>query len=217
MASGQKASFVSPTYDFSSISSPKLYFRVSHALQASTDVDALKIYVSRDCGKTWTLRYSKSGSSLSTTTATGNYFIPASQSQWRQDMVNLTAYAGEPNVRLRFEYTGGGGNNIYIDDLNFNQPTGVGDLSEGVAALSVFPNPSADGAFAVSFNMNAAHPTVVKLVSAEGRETVLAQYARLEAGHQLLAFDTRALPSGYYTLWIQAGDEAYSRALIIKR
>ncbi len=215
--SGQVANFITPTVDFTGLTNPIMTFRLAHARVASTDVDNLRIYVSRDCGQTWKLRYSKSGSSLATTTTlTGSNYVPSTD-EWRLESVNMALYANEPNVRFRFEYTQKGGNNIYIDDINFGGTVSTEDVAnKTVSALSIFPNPVTNGEVAASFNLTKTQLTTVKLVAADGRSTELAS-SKLEAGHQLLRFDTRKFPVGYYTLWIQSGNETYSRSVIIKR
>jgi len=212
---GQVANFITPTFDLSGIASPVLTFRVAHARLTADDGDALRLFISTDCGKTWKLRYSRSGAGLTTAAAlTSSYYTPA-DADWRLETVNLSLFANEPNARFRFEYTQGGGNNLFIDDINFNGATGIENSAQGVTALSVFPNPVTEGEIGASFNISQSAPAVIRLVAADGRSTELANTS-LNAGHQLLRFDVTDLPSGYYTLWIQCGGENYKRSVIVK-
>ena len=216
VATGRVASFVTPTFDLTGNNNPALKFRMAHALRASSNTDQLRVFVSENCGKTWTMRYSKSGASIATANNTNASYTP-SASHWREETVNLTNYANSPNVRIRFEYTQKGGNNLYIDDINFDVFTGTGAATPNdLVALSIFPNPANDE-LAASFNLKEGADTRVRLISADGRTTELAAQKYLSAGHQLLRFDTRGLPVGYYTLWITAGQEEHKRSVIIKR
>lgn len=208
--------FITPTYDLTGLANPMLHFRVAYAQRETTDVDQLRVYASTDCGQTWTLRYSKVGVQLNTAAATvTNAFVP-NATQWRQESVNLSLFAGNPNVRFRFEFTYKGGNNIYIDDINFDPTTNI-DETENNLAMSVFPNPASGNELAMSFNLPEAlsHATV-KLVSAEGRVVELLQPSRLEVGHQLLHFNLSDVPSGYYLLWLRDGNSAWSRPVVVK-
>ncbi|HZG01501.1 MAG TPA: PKD domain-containing protein, partial [Chitinophagales bacterium] len=209
--------FITPTYDLSTVSDLTLYFRVAYAQREDGDIDNLRVYASTDCGQSWKLRYSKTGPTLSTTDdPVGGTFVPTA-SQWRQEAVNLNALAGETNVRFRFEFTNKGGNNVYIDDINFNPTTTVQDTRSELS-LSVFPNPASGNDVALSFNLGqpADHASVT-LVSAEGRTTEVMPPTRLDAGHHLLRLALNNVPAGYYMLWLRDGEKSWSSPVVIKR
>lgn len=83
-------------------------------------VDSLRVYVSTDCGVSWTLLWQKDGRDLAThpdgclTTLTA--FLPTS-AQWMTDSLSLDAYKGLSPVKLRFEAVSGWGNNLFLDDI----------------------------------------------------------------------------------------------------
>lgn len=207
--------FITPTYDLTTVANPDLYFRVAFALKAAGATDALKVYISTDCGNTWKLRFSKSGNSLRTTTTTTSTYVPSSDAEWRQESLNLSTYAAFTNVRFKFQFTYNNGSNIYIDDINFNQPTSTNDINRSIA-LSVFPNPSANKRFAVSFNLTEAKKVRITLMSIDGKEISLLDN-ELIAGHQLLTFNTPELPSGMYFLQVRDEDlNVYVQKLILE-
>ncbi len=83
-------------------------------------VDSLRVYISTDCGASWTLLWEKGGRDLAThpdgclTTLTS--FLPTS-AQWTRDSLSLDAYKGLSPVKLRFEAVSGWGNNLFLDDI----------------------------------------------------------------------------------------------------
>jgi hypothetical protein len=145
--SGVLNSLISPPVDMSGVSAEnaRLTFKMAHAPR-STDgsSERLRVYASVDCGETWQIRYTKSGSSLSTVgsaTVTGT-FTP-SANQWREENVNLSGVAGQEHVLLKFEALSDGQNYLYLDDINLAPAhAGVGMEEMGsVNDIALLPNP----------------------------------------------------------------------------
>jgi hypothetical protein len=141
---GEVDELISNSYNFSLLQDLVFSFKVAYRQKTSTDNDQLKVYFSTNCGKTWLIRYSKIGSSLATTTASTASFVP-NPSQYRTDEISISpSIKASNNVRFKFEFTSGGGNNIYIDDINISGSVGI-DAPEVVnQALVIFPNPAND-------------------------------------------------------------------------
>jgi PKD repeat protein len=134
--------FYTDAFDFSNISAPVFNFKVAFA-QTNGSTDNLKVFMTTNCGQTWNMRYSKSGSGLATAVDTSNNFIP-SIAQWRTDNVQINAATGQSNVRFKFVFTSQGGNNIFIDDINISGTVGIADSYIKSFHLSVAPNPVID-------------------------------------------------------------------------
>ena len=80
---------------------------------------------------------------------TNEAFIPLSD-EWRRESIDLSAYYGHEEVMLVFRGKNGFGNNIYIDNINFDArdtttppPTNLNDLGQDV--LHVYPSPVRQG------------------------------------------------------------------------
>ena len=98
---------------------------------------------SNDCGKTWSVRKVIQYGQLSTAPNQNN-FIPQ-QDEWRQAVVSsiLGPYCVE-NFRFKFEFKSGGGNNLFIDDLNISYENTT-DLDENkINDISLYPNPASE-------------------------------------------------------------------------
>lgn len=142
---GEMDEIIGPSMDMSAITDPKLTFWLAHAQKNSDVTDALKIYISDDCGETWNLRYNKSGSSLATLTTTKNStFTPSSQTDWRQETVSIPQTMAGSNMMCKFAFTSDGGNNLYIDDVNLVSSSGIKDLENNDFSVEIYPMPIVD-------------------------------------------------------------------------
>lgn len=119
----------------------QLYFDVAYAKYASNYADTLEVLVSTDCGNSWTSMYYSGGDDLATApdeTTTG--FIPT-QDQWRKDSIDLSVYAGEPNLSVRFSNINAYGQRLYIDNVNLAFTSNVSIAENELTQLELYPNP----------------------------------------------------------------------------
>lgn len=100
-------------------STSRIVFDRSYMMYGASNIDSLNIYISTDCGGSWTKLYTKGGAQLAT--VAGNFttaFTPTSNAQWARDSVSLAAYVGQASVYIKFESRSGWGNNLYLDNIN---------------------------------------------------------------------------------------------------
>ncbi|MBA3900486.1 MAG: choice-of-anchor J domain-containing protein [Bacteroidetes bacterium] len=135
---------ISPSYDLSAIESPELTFKVAYAKYDDKTSETLKIYVSLDCGATWTMRYSKPQNLLSSVPDQTTPFIPNSINQWKQERLTPSpTQAASKNVRFKIELAAGKGNNLYIDDLNIvSKFVGIKEAGILNGTVKIHPNPA---------------------------------------------------------------------------
>ncbi len=110
-----------PYFDFTSSNRSQMYFDVAYTKFDDSSPDVLKVQVSTDCGVTWNDAYSKTHTELETTeviTGNSNGWIPSKDEHWRKDILDLSAYDGNPNVAIRFSNTSGYGTRVWIDNVN---------------------------------------------------------------------------------------------------
>jgi hypothetical protein len=123
-----------------------LTFDFAYAKKDSFSHDTLNVQVSTDCGDHWQSIWLKSGSALATAADdTTAYFYPDS-AEWQRAYINLHSLDNTNGVMLKFEGIEGGGNILYLDNINFD--SNVGTLAEEVVSekniLTLYPNPSSD-------------------------------------------------------------------------
>ena len=105
--------------------------------------DYLKVLASNDCGKTWSVRKIIQYSQLITAPDQNN-FIP-SFSEWKE--ATVTSILGPfcvQNFRFKFEFQSGGGNNLYIDNINISYENTTGISNSFTGKVSIYPNPAND-------------------------------------------------------------------------
>ncbi|MCW3077307.1 MAG: domain containing protein [Bacteroidetes bacterium] len=139
-------SFYSPAFNLQTSSSIQLKFSYAYAQQSAANNDQLKVWVSTNCGSSWSSVFSSAGSALTTTgILTTGPFSPTTSADWRTVSVNLSSFSGNSKVYVKFEFTpdaNGAGNNIFMDDINLeNTISGLKNIDNTLNGIVVFPNP----------------------------------------------------------------------------
>jgi len=111
---GQEAWLVSPVLDFSRAKDASMVFDISYA-QGNSAVEDLKVLISRNCGN----NYQELDYSLPEVQSASEMWFPASSDDWFSNTVDLSAYAGEKEIRLAFVLRNANGNNLYVDNIEF--------------------------------------------------------------------------------------------------
>lgn len=126
---GQRDGLISPVLDLSTTANTTLDFKHAYRRDNASAQDSLIIYVSTDGGATYPNRVFAAAENGTGTFATGTTigaaFTPATADDWCFSgtvgagcfTVDLSAFDGMANVRLRFETYNASENNIYIDDV----------------------------------------------------------------------------------------------------
>ncbi len=132
-----------PKFDFSFSSHPLLLFDRAYARYDNTYTDTLAVLVSNDCGYSYTQVYIKGNTNLATAPDKSSSIFTPTATQWKRDTIDLSAYAGDPNVMVSFQNRGFYGQAIYLDNINISNSaiTSVNNLIYD-AKITVYPNPS---------------------------------------------------------------------------
>lgn len=140
-SSGTTGELYAPMMNFSNVSTPSLKFNYAHRRYQSSN-DKLEVKVSTDCGETWNTVWTKQGAELATVTS-GSGEFNASASQYQTAWFNLTEYANQSNVIIKFVFTSDYGNNVFVDNIEIlDSPVGIEDVDD--SSLAIFPNPVKD-------------------------------------------------------------------------
>ena len=157
-ATGQKDALISPVFNFAQEAGMRL--KIDHAYQRYSLAlnDELRILVSTNGGSTFPDEIffgEEDGSGNFATTPDGtNPFTPVTPADWCYAGgfgnncldLDLSAYAGESDVRIKIENTNGFGNNLYISNVRITSncfvlqpPTAAfaADVESGCAPLTV--------------------------------------------------------------------------------
>jgi serine protease len=166
-AAGQRDGLITPPLNFTGFDTVKLRFDHAYRRYNQSSSDSLIVYVSTNCGATWTRIFAR-GENGSGTFATSNTstvdFIPAINTDWCLAgtvgtacyEINLNAYKGNNAVRIKFESYNNFQNNLYLDNINI-----VG-LQTGVpptAQFSATPTSVCSGSYVTFTNLSTNQPT----------------------------------------------------------
>ncbi len=210
--------YVTPAMYTQGYINPSLTFRMAYARKDVTKTDLLKIYISTSCGKSWTLRRTLQGAQLITHATVTGAFTPTSQADWALVTVNVSQIANKPSARVKFEFTSGGDNNIYIDDINITLDSVLSGTQEAAIAglnYEVFPNPSED-MFHISFDLPQADKTEIKISDLLGQEVKSVVREHLSEGYHEYQVDGTGLSKGIYLISLKAGEIFTVKKLVIE-
>jgi hypothetical protein len=189
-------------------------FKVAYARRSTTANDKVELWISNDCGKTWSRRYTKNGATLATTTSiVSGTFIPTSN-QWRTETVSVTPLAGSDHAMIKISVTDSSGSNVYFDDINIvNSPVGIEDPAIDEYITQVFPNPGSGDA-QLNYGIFRAEPVVIQVLDLAGRVIGQKSSEKQAAGEysiRLQEITGANLTAGAYLIRIQAGNQATTR------
>lgn len=208
--------FLLPSVDLTLMNDPDLYFRLSYKQRSGGAGDNLRVYVSRNCGDSWQIRYQKTGSSLATVSGTqGSPFTPSSEADWELIDVNLSSYENDEHVMVKFRGTSDEGNNIYIDDIQISGPLAVADQSFGFE-FSVGPNPVVDEA---QITLEVANTEVyqVTLMDVAGKQIASLHNGQLSTGKHAFTVSNQLLTNaGVYLVQVDNGLGKQVQKLVVQ-
>lgn len=136
---GVSESLYLPMMNISAINTPALKFDLAHARYSSSSKEKLQVKVSTDCGSTWSTVYNKTDPDLATAGISTSQFIP-NASQWRTETIDLSGISNRENVIVKFVFTSGYGNIVWIDNVKIVNATGIEEIAEG--EINIYPNPA---------------------------------------------------------------------------
>jgi hypothetical protein len=199
MQSGAQASIITPKVS-GITANHKLYFNHAYASYAG-EADGLKVFVSSNCGSTWTNVFDKSGTALATAPNATARFFPQ-PTQWYPNTISLAQFAGQ-EIIVKFECNSAYGNNLWLDNFWINTAA-LGEEEIQAVQAKLYPNPARD-AVKVSLQVSEAGDALVEVINLNG-QTVIAQTASVEAGMQNIDLNVADLANGVYTVKIALND-----------
>lgn len=188
-----------------------LSFDYAFAAKANSNDDKLEVYVSDDCGATWTLRRFYRGVQLRTgALQAGSEYVPTA-AEWRTQTITFDAFVSNNPIYIKFEFEAGGGNNFYLDNIRFTGTIGQ-EENELLKRFEVYPNP-AKGNFKVAFETLGNEALTLDLLALDGRKI---ETREVKVNQQSFIDFSTDLPAGVYILKATAKGEVQTRKLIIE-
>ena len=196
-----KDAFVSSTIDLENITAASLTFKYAFAKISPSNSDFLQIFASSNCGESWAVRKSISSSQLATVNNTASNYTPGPGDWETVTISNFSSAYQVNNLRIKFLFTSGGGNDLYIDDINLTGPVGLQD-NETIYDFFVFPNP-ANSIANVQFLLPKSQQQMnIQLHNIIGEQVKNIFCGNLSSGQHNLSIDVSDLAPGVYFVTI---------------
>jgi PKD repeat protein len=105
--------------DLQNFSTPTLAFDLAHAMYNNSYAETLRVDIFPDCNPESepTTIWDKMDPELATTNPTTSEFVPNEASDWRAEVIDLSAYAGQ-SILVRFTAVNDFGNSIFLDNIS---------------------------------------------------------------------------------------------------
>ena len=209
---GSVDELISNTLNLSNLSSASLSFKYAFAKRNSQNSDYMQIYASKDCGETWFLRKNIPTSTIATYPNTNSSYTP-SANDWNTVNVNgITNTYLVSDFRFKFKFISGGGNDLFIDDINLSGPLSISN--ELVHDFIVYPNPIVGNAI-LKFNISSTvQQASIKLIDPLGRVVKEMEETTYLPGEYSFDFDCSSLKNGWYMLVFDSPQRKISTKLI---
>ncbi len=169
--------------------------------------DAFSILLSTDCGLTFDeVLFSRTGNELGFNDFNG-LDVPSTPSDWEKITLNLSSYAGLPDLKLAFLGINGNGGSLFVDNIEFfiNDPVVAGNGT-------VFTNPTVNGFFKVTFNRPEKERIRLRLMDMTGRVVLDREFNNVL--NQTYEFDVNYLKQGVYIIQVEGETFSMAKRLI---
>ena len=212
-----------PPMDFSGFSNGTLNFDRSHKIYSANYPDNFKIWISTNCGTSWTTIYNKTSNATFTNPnnlatvagTTGNVaWTPTLATDWAASSINLAPYLGNTSVLVKLEANSGYGNNLFLDNIMFNFSTGISNVSIPVE-ISLYPNPASKNTL-VTLNLKKEGNVTLNVVNTLGETVKTILNENLAPAEYQFEVNTENLSSGIYYVNIISADGISSRKLVVE-
>lgn len=199
---------ISPSWDLSSLTNPSLHFQLAYIYYSDPNfTDTLEVFIS-DCGSNYISIYKKWGNALATAPSGMDPFVPDA-SAWRQEIIDLSAYKGSENAKLKFRQISGAQNNLYIDDIELLDANGIDEFNHNDAPV-LFPIPSKGYIY---ISMKSLRPEAFRVYDLAGK-LVYSSTGNAKQDNSFV-YDLHTLDNGIYTAEIISGNSHKFQKLVL--
>lgn len=205
----------SATYDVSGADTIYLSYRWAYANKTVATDDRLRISVSGNCGNSWDIRKLRKGlTNLPTADPTNMQFTPTNQSQWGSETLTLLNDVWMTDkFRVKFEFIGKGGNNIFLDDINITTASTVGVREiKPSFVFNVYPNPSAED-LTLELIQSQSEFVTISVYSSTGQLCQSIQ-RQVSTGRNTIVLDKQA--AGLYTVLLEKNGSIATQKVIFR-
>lgn len=215
---GERDYMTSPLMSFVGYDNVLMSFEYAYA-QRYNQKDSLIVSLSADCGESWTRVYVNGPDGegvFETSEPNTDFFEPTGAADWAgygsygasQPIIDLNQWAGQGNIKLRFETFNQYGNNLYLDNVEVNNTVGLFD-SQVENEVAVYPNPTKGTLNILLKDENAKYE--LSILNVQGK---IVYSSSISAGKTQLNLQT--LPKGIYVVKLENNKFSETQKLIVQ-
>jgi PKD repeat protein len=224
---GSVDELISPSFDLRTTFAINVSFDYAYATNGtilttvgSNEADIkeqVKVYSSKDCGETWSLKKTiDKGTLLTAGFAGGAPFTPQSNSQWKNCSFSYTSTSTDNETRFKIEFIASDvSNNFYVDNFNVTGALGIFSNEIDNLQLTVFPNPlMPQEAINVSY-IAGEHPVelIVRNIQGKTIHSEIVNKTNSEVHHTIEM--GQSLSSSCYFLEVKSGEFSTVKKVVV--
>ncbi len=222
-AIAQRDRLISPPFNLKGIENATLEFQYAYAqnTEAMPYTDSLIVYVSGDCGGTWTRIFAggEDGTGNFATHEPTDYdFFPEVPSDWCMEgwgagckMLNIADWTGLSDVRIAFETFSYFGNPIFVDNIAVTQTVGIdNENADNNNDFRVFPIPTT-GDFTVVLPNNNTYEKLT-VVNQLGQKLFIEE---ISENSERVVVTNKNLQSGIYFITLSGKNTIKTKKIIV--
>ena len=119
------------------------------------------------------------------------------------------------NFRFKFKFVNGGGNDLFIDDINLSGSVSINEL-EGINRLKIQPNPVIDNSILSFYSNSNLSNVTLDLYDAMGRLIISKRVGNLPNGDNNIEIPSSDLESGWYLIMLNSQEKIISNKFLKK-
>jgi hypothetical protein len=206
---GRRDQLISPPLNLAGYDQAYLLFEHAYALKYPSLSDSLIIYLSSDCGGSWTRIFAGGDNgegSFATHELTTDEFIPQGAGDWCMGdfgpncfTVDISEWTGMANIKIMFESYHYLGNNLFLDNIVVTPYVGNDALSIS-GEIEVYPNPTS-GLFNVIIGDSNSYEELL-ILDIRGRQILSESLATKSGQKGMVQVDLSGYPKGIYLIRI---------------
>ena len=211
----EKDEIISSTIDLSNISSATLTFKYAFAKRSNSNTDYLQVLASNTCGDMWAVRKNISAQQIATLNTTTANYTPGQNDWVTVSISNFVPTYMVDNFRFKIAFTNGGGNDLYIDDINITGPLSLQE-NETIFDFHIFPNPT-NSIANIQFNLAKSNDDVeIGIYDLVGKKIKNIYNGALNTGAQQFSIDVSNVSSGVYFVSITTPERRITKRMVIE-
>lgn len=189
-----------------------LSFDYAYAQIVGNELDRLRVLISTDCGKNWTILRSFVGFTLRTSSSPVTTSYAPGFNDWKTSTINLSGYEDKGPILLKWEFKADGGNNLYIDNINLTSSNIGIEENDLNTSIEFYPNPAKDRV-TIAFGAELNQEVKIAITDINGKQVAASNVAKGATTHTITSLN---LPSGVYLLSFKFDNRLVNKKLIIE-